>query len=390
MPRKGHTCADSYGSFAAVVHMASPDKSSGVSTHSENSTVAMPTAAFIDLAIRLGLLVLLAYWSLLLVRPFLTVVVWSAVLAVALFPVFDWLAAVLRGRRGLAAALLTTLNLLIVFGPITWLGLGLLETLRVLFERLAAGDLAIPRPFEYVKGWPLIGQQVYELWDLASTNLRAAFMKIAPELKPLGSTLLAAAATASAGILQFVVAVIIAGFLFSSGPSLANAARALSSRIDGTRAEGFVELAGATIRNVSRGVIGISLLQALLAGIGLMVAGVPAAGLITLAVLILGIIQIGPSVILIPVIVWSWITMDMAKALMLTAYLVPVNLLDNVLRPIVLAHGLTTPMPVIFVGVIGGTLAHGVIGLFVGPVVLAVAWELLVAWTRGEPPSAVS
>jgi predicted PurR-regulated permease PerM len=309
------------------------------------------------------------------------------VLAVALFPVFDWLAAVLGGRRGLAAALLTILNLLIVFGPVTWLGLGLLETLRVLFERLAAGDLAIPRPFEYVKGWPLIGQQVYDLWDLASTNLRAAFMKIAPELKPLGSTLLTAGATASAGMLQFVFAVIIAGFLFASGPSLADAVRALSSRIDSTRAERFVELAGATIRNVSRGVIGISLLQALLAGIGLMIAGVPAAGAITLVVLVLGIIQIGPSVILIPVIVWSWITMDTAKALVFTAYLLPVNLLDNVLRPIVLAHGLTTPMPVILVGIIGGTLAHGVIGLFVGPVVLAVAWELLVAWKGGKQPS---
>jgi predicted PurR-regulated permease PerM len=343
----------------------------------------MPSAAFVDLAIRLGLLGLLAYWSLLLVRPFLTVFMWSAVLAVALFPVFDWLAAALGGRRGLAAALLTTFNLLIVFGPVTWLGLELLETLRVLSERLAAGDLAIPRPFEYIKGWPLIGQPVYELWDLASTNFRAAFMKIAPELKPLGSTLLGAAAMASVGMLEFVVSVLIAGFLFSPGPSLASAVRTLSRRIDTKRAEVFMELAGATIRNVSRGVIGISLLQALLAGIGLMIAGVPAAGLITLAVLIFGIIQIGPSIILIPVIVWSWITMDTAKALIFTTYLVPVNLLDNVLRPIVLAHGLTTPMPVIFVGIIGGTLAHGVIGLFLGPVILAVAWELLVTWTRG-------
>ena len=143
-------------------------------------------------------------------------------------------------------------------------------------------------------------------------------------------------------------------------------------------------MAGVTIRTVSRGVIGISLLQALLAGIGLFVAGVPAAGLITFAVLVLGIIQIGPSIVLIPLIIWSWVTMETTSALLFTVYFVPVNLLDNLLRPLVMGRGLTTPLPVILVGVIGGTLAHGIVGLFLGPIVLAVCWELLVVWTA-EP-----
>jgi predicted PurR-regulated permease PerM len=115
-----------------------------------------------------------------------------------------------------------------------------------------------------------------------------------------------------------------------------------------------------------------------------MIAGVPTAGLITLAVLVLGIIQIGPSIILFPVIIWGWFTMETGTALVFTAFMVPVNLLDNVLRPIVLGRGLTTPMPVILIGIIGGTLLHGIIGLFVGPVVLALAWELLAAWTGDE------
>jgi len=138
---------------------------------------------------------------------------------------------------------------------------------------------------------------------------------------------------------------------------------------------------------VSRGVIGISVLQALLAGIGLMVAGVPQASLIAFAVLILGIIQIGPSIILIPVIIWSWTVMETTSALLFTAYMIPVNLLDNFLRPIIMGRGLKTPMLVILIGVIGGTLAYGITGLFLGPIVLAVIWELLVAWIRESDPA---
>ena len=350
--------------------------------HSENPRPKLLDAAFIDLLIRLGCLVLLAYWSLLLVRPFLIVVIWSVVLAAALFPVFDWIATRLGGRRKLAALLLTILNLLIVIGPVTWLGLGLIESLHTLSERIDTGTLSIPPPSEAVKGWPLIGEQLYEIWDLASTDLKAAFTKVAPQLKPIGSSLLGMTGSASVGVLKFFASVIIAGFLFVHGPSLVNAVKAVSTRIDAKRGDVFVALAGATIRNVSRGVIGISLLQALLAGIGLMMASIPAAGFLTFIVLLFGIIQIGASIILIPVIIWSWTAMDTTAALIFTAYMVPVTLLDNVLRPIVMAHGLTTPMLVIFVGVIGGTIAHGIIGLFIGPIVLAVGWELLVAWIR--------
>ncbi len=230
--------------------------------------------------------------------------------------------------------------------------------------------------------WPLIGEGAYEIWNVASSNLGVAFAKVAPQLKPLAGSLLIMAGSAGAGMLKFIGAVIISGFLFVPGPSLVGTIKTFSGRIDSKRGEVFVQLAGATIRNVSRGVIGISLLQALLAGIGLMAAGVPNAGLITFAVLLLGIIQIGPTVILVPVIVWSWIVMDTMTALAFTAYMLPVNLLDNVLRPIVLARGMTTPMPVIFLGIIGGTIVHGLIGVFIGPIVLAVAWELLVAWAR--------
>lgn len=336
----------------------------------------------IDLAIRLGVLALLIYWSFVLVQPFLVVVLWGVVLAVAVYPVFDWLADRLGGRRRLAAALITFLGLLITIGPVTWLGFGLVDNAHDLYERIASGEVSIPPPFEGVKGWPLVGDQIHQLWQLASVNLKAALINVAPQLKPYGSTLLGAAGSVGMAIIGFIVSVIVAGLLFAQAPALVGGAKAVARRINETRGESFIELAGATIRSVSRGVIGIALLQALLAGVGFIAAGIPAASVLAFAVLVLSIVQIGGAVVILATIVWSWVTMDTYAALLFTAYMLPVNLIDNVLRPLVLGRGLRTPMLLILVGVIGGTLAHGIIGLFVGPIVLAVFWELLNAWVE--------
>ena len=269
---------------------------------------------------------------------------------------------------------------MIIIGPATWLALGLLDSLRMISERFDFSTLAIPPPSKSLKDWPLIGDAIYQFWDLASTNFQAAFAKIIPQLKPLGSSLLRAGADTGISVVKFLVSIIIAGFLFVPAPSLVDAVKKVARRLNSTRGEELVIQTGATIRAVSRGVIGISVLQALLAGIGLIVAGIPQASLITFAVLICGIIQIGPSIVLIPVIIWSWTAMETTSALLFTAYMIPVNLIDNFLRPIVMGRGLKTPMLVILIGVIGGTLAYGITGLFLGPIVLAVIWELLVAW----------
>jgi predicted PurR-regulated permease PerM len=340
------------------------------------------TANWIELAIRLSVLALLLYFALNLIRPFLTIAIWSVVLTVALYPVYEWMADLLGGRRRLAAALLTLLSLLVVIGPATWLVVGLIDSLKTLSEHVDLSVLTLPPPPDAVKSWPLIGDHVYQFWNLASNNLQAAFATVAPHLKPIGSGLLKVAADAGTGTIMFLIAIVVAGFLYSPAPSLASAIRRFSRRLADERGEEFVRLAGATIRAVSRGVIGISALQALLAGLGLMVAGVPGASLITSAVLILGIIQIGPSIVLIPVIIWVWTAMETTTALLFTAYMVPVNLMDNALRPLVMGRGLETPTLVILIGVIGGTISYGITGLFLGPIILAVIWELLVAWIK--------
>src|SRR6202047_897363 len=191
-----------------------------------------------------------------------------------------------------------------------------------------------------------------------------------------------------AGTLKFLVPVIIAGFLFSPGPLLVAATTTLALRIDLTHGEEFVELSGATIRAVSRGVIGISLLQAVLGGIGMSLAGVPGTSLLTLAILVLGIIQIGPLIIVAPLVVWSWTTIATGPALAFTACMATVSFMDSFLKPFVLARGLTTPTLVTFIGVLGGILAYGIVGLFVGPVVLAVAWDVANAWLHDSKAAA--
>jgi predicted PurR-regulated permease PerM len=156
-------------------------------------------------------------------------------------------------------------------------------------------------------------------------------------------------------------------------------------RIVPERSADFLALASATIRTVAQGVIGIAVLQSLLAGIVLKIAGVPHAGVLAFAMLVLGIVQIGSAPVLLPVIIWIWTVREFGTAVLITIALVLIGLSDNALRPLLMGRGLSTPALVIFMGVLGGTLAHGIVGLFVGPIILAVAWELLMAWGRGRP-----
>jgi predicted PurR-regulated permease PerM len=344
------------------------------------------TTTLLELAIRVGMLALLLYWALALLRPFASIVAWSAIIAITLYPAFSRIARFLGNRRRLAAAVVAVLGLLIVIGPATWLAIGLIDSIRFVAERLEPARFALPPPFPSVKTWPLVGDQLYDFWMLASTNLTAAAAKIAPQLKPLGNILLHTVAGTGTATIKLLIAIVLTGFLLPAAPALVAATRRVARRILPGRGDAFVDLAGTTIRTVARGVIGISALQALLAGIGFLAAGIPGTSLLTSAVLILGIVQIGPGLVLLPVVIWAWTAMTPTAALVFTLYMVPVALLDNVLRPMLMGRGLSVPMPVILVGVIGGTLAYGITGLFLGPIVLSVMWELAAAWieTREE------
>jgi predicted PurR-regulated permease PerM len=189
------------------------------------------------LVIRIVCLGLLGYWSFILIRPFLTIIVWSIIITVALYPIFDWLSAKLHGHRALAAVAITVFTFFVMLGPVTWLALSLAETARMLLARFGEGSLAIPPPSEAVQAWPLIGEKMYEVWELASTNLQALVVEVAPHLKPLGTSLLNAAGSVGINLLKFTVSLIISGFLFIPGPSLIHSTKNVLGRVAAGRGE---------------------------------------------------------------------------------------------------------------------------------------------------------
>jgi predicted PurR-regulated permease PerM len=338
-------------------------------------------ARITDRVIRLAFLGLFAWWSLQLVLPFLGFAVWSVILAVALYPVFARLAHLFGGRRRLAATVVTIAVLCLVAGPVALLATNLVETVTAIIAHLRDGSLRVPPPPASVSAWPLVGEQLARIWTLASTNLAAALASVFPEPRATAAVILGRLSDIGGDMLLFLVAVLISGFLYAPGPRIAAGARLFAGRLVAPRGEAFVDMAGATIRAVSQGVIGLAALEALAGGIVLMVLDVPGAGLIAFAIFLLSLVQIGPVLVLLPLLIWAWTAQSAGLAVVVTVAAIIIFLMDNLLKPVLIRRGLTTPTLVILAGVIGGTISHGLVGLFLGPVILAVFYELLVAWT---------
>jgi predicted PurR-regulated permease PerM len=342
----------------------------------------------IDLTIRIALLAGIVYGSVLLLRPIAGMLLWSMILAVAAFPVFAFLRRRLHMYNALAASVLSLLMLVLLFVPVAFLGASIVETLDQYARHLLAGGALLPPPPDALRDLPLVGERLYDFWLDASKNVHALLSAHVGQIASIGRWLAGIAAGMALELLQFAAAIVVAGVVLAYSEHLAGTARRLAERIAGTRGRHFLDIAVSTIRNVANGVIGIALLQAALLGVGMLVAGIPFAGAITFIALVLAIVQIGPNPVMIPVIIWAWTALPVGVAAIYTAYTVPLLLLDNVLRPMVMARGLQTPMVVVVAGVICGTLAGGLIGLFVGPIVLAVFYDLVTAWLEAGQPAA--
>jgi predicted PurR-regulated permease PerM len=338
-----------------------------------------------DRAIRLGFLALFAYWSLQLVLPFLTIAIWSVILAVALHPVYRRLLRLFGGRKGLAVAALTVTMLALVVGPVALLVTSLVDTVGGFAASIEEGGVKIPPPPAGLSEWPLIGVPLDRTWTLASDNLLAALNQIWPEPRATATSVLRELTSVGGDMATFLLAILLSAFLYKPGPRIVEGARLFASRLVAPRGDAFVEMAGATIRSVSQGVIGLAIVEALVAGIIMLIAGVPGAGLIAFAILFLSLVQIGPAPVLLPLVIWAWATQGTTPAVAITVAAVAILLADNLLKPILIRRGLKTPTIVILVGVIGGTIGYGMVGLFLGPVVLAVFYELVVAWVRNDP-----
>jgi predicted PurR-regulated permease PerM len=337
------------------------------------------SASNLDQLIRIALITALAYWSFLLILPFFGILAWSVILAVALYPVYKWFCTRL-GSPVLAATLVTLISLLVVVGSLLLLTNNMFSTVSDLTTKIRANELIIPQPPDAVKGWPLVGEQIHQAWSSASTNMGAMVNQYASYLLDTGKFLLGKTAHFTFELILFIISVLFSGYLLSQSGSLITSINKLAERVAPKRGVSIINIMNDTIQNVSRGVIGLSLFQAVLMGLLLLIAGVPGAGLISFIALLLCIAQLGLFLLVVPVIAWLFFTKSFLFALVISILLSIDALLDNFLKPFILARGLQTPMLVIFLGVFGGVIAHGVIGIFLGPVLLAIFYDLINHW----------
>lgn len=338
----------------------------------------------IDNIIRIGLIALIVFWSIMIIAPFVSILLWAVIIAVSAYPAFLWLSKKMGGRSGWAATVFVFLLLILMIGPIAGSLPGFADSIRSLVSQIQSGSLAIPEASEDVRQWPLIGEQLYALWQQASTNLTELLVKFRPQLRDASLTILGSIAAASIAILQFVVAVVIAGVILAHHERAASLAKQLVRRVVPESHDRFVMLTENTVRGVTMGVVGVAIVQSILAGIGFAVIGIPAAALWAFACLILAVLQLSIALVVVPIAIYVFSNFELLPSLLFIAWNIPILALDNVLKPMLMGRGVDAPMLVIFIGAIGGFISFGFLGLFFGAVVLVIAYDLLILWLDEE------
>jgi len=335
----------------------------------------------IEASIRIGLLVLLTAYCFNIIKPFILPVIWGAIIAVAIYPLFKKLKSALGDKNKLASVVYTLLTLSLLITPTVMISNSVIDTSAIISERYEAGTLEIPPPNDSVKEWPLIGEKTHALWFQASENLEDTLIKYQTETKKAGKAIIAGAAGAAGTILQFVLSIIISGILLANAEGAYSFTIKLFNRLTciATGKE-YTDLAKATIRSVAQGVLGVAMIQATLSAVGMMVMDIPAWGLWTVVILVLAIAQLPPIIVLGFVSAYVFSVAETTPAVIFLIYCLIVSASDGFLKPLFLGRGMSTPMLVILLGAIGGMMMSGIIGLFVGAIILALGYELFMKW----------
>jgi predicted PurR-regulated permease PerM len=344
--------------------------------------------SMLDVLIRAGLILTLAFLCYRVLAPFLVLVVWAVILAVAMYPLQRAVARSIGGRPGMAATVVTLLTVVLIVVPSAVLLSSLGDSVRQLITDVQQDRLRIPPPASAVAQVPLIGERVYTLWEAAHDDLPALVQSLQPKVGELAKDALGMVASIGGGILQFLAALIVAGIIMAFGEGGDRASRAIFERLaDEEQGARLAHLVTTTIRAVAQGVIGVAFIQALVIGICLLVAGVPWAGVLAIVVLVLGIAQVPALLVTLPVVAYLWVSGDYGTvaATVYTVLLIVAGMIDNVLKPLMLGHGVDAPMPVILLGALGGMAAAGIVGLFVGAVLLALGYQIFMGWVAANP-----
>lgn len=349
----------------------------------ENSSKIFEKNA-IESAIKIAILATLVLATFRIIQPFIMPVLWGVIIAVAVEPLIGSIATRMGGRRKLAATLFSLLVIAALVIPSVMLVSSSIDTMQTVSTRLENDTLKVPPPPAKVQDWPLIGTSLYKSWTLASTNLDAALKKFSPQIKTAAGTLLAKVSGGAKSVFMFIISVAIAGALLATAKGGTSVMDKIVIRFAGDKGPDIITLGTATIRGVMQGVIGVAFIQSILSAIGMVLVGVPAAGIWAGLVMILAIIQLPPILILGPIAAWVFSFADTTPAVIFLIWAVIVSGCDGFLKPILMGRGVDAPMLVILIGALGGMMLSGIIGLFVGAVVVAITYTLFMAWIEEE------
>lgn len=334
----------------------------------------------IDLILKVGALFLLIYLCIRILKPFLGMLLWGLIIAIILFPVFMHIRSFLGKRNKLSSTLLTLVALSILVLPSIWLVNQLVEGVKLLAGNIQAGGLTIPPPSDSVADWPLIGPGLHQKWLELSENMAGSLKGFIPQLVSWGETTLGALANTGLGVLQFAASIIISGIFLVFFEKGSDSGRKVFQKVVGERGEEFLEISLHTIRNVATGVLGVAVIQTTLMGMGLIFANIPLAAVWIVLILVMTIAQLPVLLFNIPLIIYLFAFKDPLPAAAWTLYFLVMGMIDNVLKPLIMGKGSDVPMLVIFLGALGGFMAFGFIGLFLGSIVLSLAYKLYLTW----------
>jgi predicted PurR-regulated permease PerM len=329
------------------------------------------------------LLVTSTFWIL---RPFLVSLVWGTIVVIATWPLMEMLKTRLGKKRRLAVWIMSLLLLLIVLIPLMLAVLTIAKNAADITAKVKSlNSVSLPSPPEWLDRIPLAGEKISNQWrTFAALSLDERVAMATPYVKRALLWFVARAGSTGMIIVNFLLAMIVSIILYAKGESFREGILTFARRLAGRQGEEAAVLAAKAVRAVVLGVVVTALIQTAIGGIGLFIAGVPAAAILTAVMLILCLAQVGPGLVLIPAILWLYWSGQPALGTVLLVLSIIAGTIDNFLRPILIRKGIDLPFLLIFTGVIGGLIAFGVIGLFIGPAILAVAHALLASWVAGD------
>jgi len=345
----------------------------------------------VEVSIRIGLIGFLVFVCIRIFAPFASLMLWGLILAVALYPLCRSISARLGGRDTLAATIVVLVALLLIGVPTAVLGGLFAGQIHAAYDAFVTESVTIPVPDSGVADWPLIGDRLYAAWYRAATDLPGFMESLQPQLGNIARTALGIAAATMGEVVRLLAAIVVAGIMMAYGRDGSAAALRIVNRITGSgRGERIHRLITSTIRSVAIGVVGVAFVQALLLGIGFVFAQVPAPGVIAVIVLVVCIVQIPAALISLPVIGYIWWAGDLSMfaSVFWSVYLLLAGLTDNVLKPLLLGRRVDAPMAVVLIGALSGMASAGVVGLFLGAVLLTLGYVLLMDWVNREGDAA--